>query len=127
MLSRMNMVARVIPVTVASLIGAVLLAWPAFSVGTPVFNPYVLGVALAVGLLSSVIPYGLEMQALRRMRPGLFGILMSLEPAAAALAALIVLHELLTLTQWLALVCVVAASVGATRTSPPPMTEPLPD
>ncbi|HMQ38966.1 MAG TPA: EamA family transporter, partial [Micropruina sp.] len=78
-------------VTVASLIGAVLMAGPALAFGSPVFSPHVLWVALAVGLLSSVIPYGLEMVALRRMRPGLFGILMSLEPAAAALFALVVL------------------------------------
>jgi inner membrane transporter RhtA len=44
-----------------------------------------------------------------------FGILMSLEPAAAALAAIVVLHEHLTPVQWLAIACVVAASVGASR------------
>jgi len=102
-------------VTVASLIGAVLLAVPAISFGDPVFSPYVLGVALAVGLLSSVIPYGLEMTALRKMRPGLFGILMSLEPAAAALFALIVLGEALTVVEGAAMACVIVASVGATR------------
>lgn len=102
-------------VTVASMMGAVLLAVPALTLGSPVFNGHVFGVALAVGLLSSVIPYGLEMIALRRMRAGLFGILMSLEPAAAALFALLVLGERLTLVECLAMACVVVASVGATR------------
>jgi inner membrane transporter RhtA len=68
-----------------------------------------------VGLLSSVIPYSCELVALRSLRPAVFGILMSLEPAAAALAGLVVVHESLSAVQWLALVCVVAASVGATR------------
>jgi len=111
-------------VTVASLVGAVLLAVPALSLGVPVFDPYVFGVALAVGLLSSVIPYGLEMVALRRMKPGLFGILMSLEPAAAALFALVVLGEALSPIECAAMGCVVAASVGATRgrrASDPPL------
>ena len=102
-------------VTVASLIGAVLLAPAALAFGRPVFSPHVLGVALAVGLLSSVIPYGLEMVALRRIRPGLFGILMSLEPAAAALFALLLLGERLSLIECVAMACVVVASVGATR------------
>lgn len=111
-------------VTVASLIGAVLLAPAAFVIGDPVFTPHVLWVALAVGLLSSVIPYGFEMVALRRIRPGLFGILMSLEPAAAALFALVVLGEGLSLIECVAMACVIVASVGATRSAhasaPPP-------
>jgi inner membrane transporter RhtA len=113
---------------IASLVGFVVLAPPAIAeAGAVLLRPEVLLLGLAVGLLSSVIPYSLELTALRRISPRLFGILMSLEPAAAALAALIVLREWLTLTQWLALVCVVVASVGATRTSPPPRDEPIPD
>ena len=84
----------------------------------------VVAVALAVALLSSVIPYGLEMVALRRMAPGLFSILMSLEPAAAALFALLVLGEGLSTIEIVAMACVVVASVGATRTrqaSAPPL------
>ena len=111
-------------VTVASLIGAVLLAPAAFVIGDPVFTPHVLWVALAVGLRSSVIPHGFEMVALRRIRPGLFGILMSLEPAAAALFALVVLGEGLSLIECVAMACVIVASVGATRSAhasaPPP-------
>ena len=55
-----------------------------------------------VGLLSSVIPYSCEITALRTIRPSVFGILMSLEPAAAALAGIVVVHEFLTGLQWLA-------------------------
>ena len=68
-------------------------------------------------LFRSVIPYSCELIALRSLKPAVFSILMSLEPAAAALAAVVVLHELLTLEQWVAIGCVVAASIGATRSS----------
>lgn len=80
----------------------------------------------AVGLLSSVIPYSCELVALRTLRPAVFGILMSLEPAAAALAALLVIGETLTVLQWLAVACVVAASIGATRQRET-LAEPVPD
>ncbi len=81
----------------------------------------------AVGLLSSVIPYSFELAALRSLRPAVFGILMSLEPAAAALAGMLVLHEFLTPLQWVAMACVVAASVGATRSGSAALHEPVPD
>ena len=68
-----------------------------------------------VGLLSSVIPYSCELVALRSLRPSVFGILMSLEPAAAALAGWLVLGETLSAGQWAALLCVIVASIGATR------------
>lgn len=74
-----------------------------------------LALGALVGVLSSVIPYTCELIALRRLRPSLFGILMSLEPAAAALAGLLVVHETLSAQQWGAVACVVVASVGATR------------
>ena len=80
----------------------------------------------AVGLLSSVIPYSCEMAALRTLPPSVFSILMSLEPGAAALAGMLVVGEFLTGTQWVALVCVVVASIGATR-SRPTIREPAPD
>jgi inner membrane transporter RhtA len=79
-----------------------------------------------VGLLSSVIPYTCELVALRTLRPAVFSILMSLEPAAAALAGLIVVHEVLGPVQLVAMACVVAASVGATR-SGATIAEPVPD
>lgn len=68
-----------------------------------------------VGLLSSVIPYSCELVALRSLRPAVFSILMSLEPAAGALAGWVVLHEVLRPLQILAMLCVVVASIGATN------------
>jgi inner membrane transporter RhtA len=79
-----------------------------------------------VGLLSSVIPYTCELIALRTLRPAVFSILMSLEPAAAALAGFVVVHERLDPVQLLAIACVVTASVGATR-SGATISEPVPD
>ena len=67
-----------------------------------------------VALLSSIVCYGLEMIALRRMATRVFGILMSLEPAAAALAGFLVLHELLGLREIAALLMVSIASIGIT-------------
>ncbi len=86
----------------------------------------ILLIGAAVGLLSSVIPYTCELVALRSLRPAVFSILMSLEPAAAALAGLVVVHELLGPLQLAAMACVVAASVGATR-SGAVIAEPAPD
>ena len=100
----------------ASLVGAIILAPPAvIEAGSTLLEPRVLLLGLVVGMLSSVIPYSLELIALRRIPPRVFGILMSLEPAAAALAAIVLLAEFLTLLQWVAMACVVIASVGATR------------
>lgn len=83
--------------------------------GTALLAPQVLVIALGVALLSSVIPYSLELEALRRIPPRVFGVLMSLEPAVAAIAGLVVLREALSPAQWVAVGCVVAASAGATR------------
>jgi inner membrane transporter RhtA len=83
--------------------------------GDQLGQPRVLALGAVVGVLSSVIPYSCELVALRTLRPAVFGILMSLEPGVAALAGLAVLGETLGVLQWLALLCVVAASVGATR------------
>jgi len=94
--------------------------------GDTLLEPEILALGAAVGLLSSVIPYSLELNALRTLRPSVFGILMSLEPAAAALAGLLLLGEVLTPVQLLAMACVVAASIGATR-SGPTHAEPAPD
>ena len=87
--------------------------------GTALIQPWVLVAGLGVALLSSVIPYSLDLEALRRIPPRVFGILMSLEPAVAALIGLIVLQESLLWTQWIAVLCVVAASAGATRGARP--------
>ena len=71
--------------------------------------------ALAVAILSSAIPYTLEMEALRRLPAGVFGVMMSLEPAVAALAGFILLDEGLATRELVAILLVVAASAGAAR------------
>jgi inner membrane transporter RhtA len=86
----------------------------------------ILLIGALVGLLSSVIPYTCELVALRSLRPAVFSILMSLEPAAAALAGLVVVSETLGPVQLLAMACVVAASIGATRAGAT-IADPVPD
>jgi inner membrane transporter RhtA len=106
---------------VASLLATLLLT--PFALGTggeDLLDPRVLLIGAAVGVLSSVIPYSCELVALRSLSPGVFGILMSLEPAAAALAGILVLGELLGPAQYVAIGLVVAASVGATRSGRQP-------
>lgn len=73
-----------------------------------------LGSALAVALLSSALPYTLEMYGLRHIPARSFGILMSGEPAIGALMGLLLLGERLNLTQWLGIAAVIAASLGTT-------------
>jgi inner membrane transporter RhtA len=114
-------------IAIASVVGAIVLAPPAIlEAGSVMLDSTVLALGVAVGLLSSVIPYSFELIALRRIPPRVFSILMSLEPAAAAFAAMIVLGEFLSLVQWLAMACVVIASIGATRTSST-LDQPAPD
>ncbi len=114
-------------IAIASMVGAIVLAPPAIvEAGSQMLNPTILALGFAIGLLSSVIPYSFELIALRRIPPRVFSILMSLEPAAAALAAMILLGEFLSLVQWLAMGCVVVASIGATRTSST-LDQPAPD
>lgn len=81
-------------------------------------RPSVLLTGAAVGVLSSAIPYGLEMQALRWLPSRVFGIWMSVEPAVAALIGLFLLSQHLSLGEWVAVGCVVVASVGAARAAP---------
>lgn len=88
------------------------------SAGARLLDPRLVGLGAVVGLLSSVIPYSLEMVALRTLPPRVFGVLMSLEPAAAALVAAVLLHERLSPLQLAAVVCVTAACVGAARGGP---------
>lgn len=77
-------------------------------------NPAFLPSALAVGLLSSAIPYSLEMVALKKMDSKTFGIFLSLEPAIGALSAYLFLSEKLLLAQLAAIGCVIIASIGST-------------
>ena len=94
-----------------------LLALSDTALGESLGSPHVLLLGAAVGLLSSVVPYSCELVALRRLRAATFGILMSLEPAAAALVGIVVRSEFLSPVQWVAVVCVIVASIGATRQS----------
>jgi len=80
-------------------------------------TPKFLGMGAALALLSSAIPFTLEMKALGQLPPRTFSILMSLEPAAAAICAFIFLQENLNFYEILAVVCVVIASAGSTLTA----------
>lgn len=83
----------------------------------------VLPVAIAIAILCSALPYSLEMVALTRLPARLFGTLMSIEPAMAAISGMLFLGELLTPVQWLALLAIVVASAGSTLTLRPTKTE----
>lgn len=87
--------------------------------GSALLEPGVLGGGLLVALLSSVVPYSLELVALRRLKAATFGLLMSLEPALAALAGVIVLGEGLHWRTALAMTLVIAASAGTSLTEEP--------
>ena len=112
---------------IASVVATLLLTPFALRAGgSDLLDPQVLALGATVGLLSSVIPYALDLTALRSLTPRVFSILMSLEPAAAALAGVLLLHEVLSPVQLVAMACVVAASIGATR-SGAPVAEGVPD
>lgn len=96
---------------------AVVTPWGAAQAGDGLLDPRVLALAAVVAVLSSVIPYSLELEALRRMPPRVFGVLMSLEPAAAALAGFVVLGQSLGAVEILAIALVMAASTGAAVTA----------
>lgn len=96
--------------------GLVMLPVGVIDAGAALLRPGVLAAGFAVAILSSVLPYSVELEARRRMPPRVFGVLMSLEPAVAAIAGLAVLGQVMTLGQWAGVACVVAASAGATRT-----------
>jgi inner membrane transporter RhtA len=89
--------------------------------GTDLLDPALLAAGFGVALLSSVIPYSLETEALRRMPANVFGVLMSLEPAVAALAGFLVLSQSLGARELFAIGLVVAASIGATRAAGGPV------
>ncbi|MGE0067404.1 MAG: DMT family transporter [Solirubrobacterales bacterium] len=88
--------------------------------GADLLDPAVLAVGLGVGLLSSAIPYALELEALRRLPNAVFGVLMSLEPAVGALVGFLALSQGLALSEAVAIALVVAASAGALRSAATP-------
>ena len=110
------------PATVAmgSLIASLIFVPTGLAFAAPgIWHWSVVPVALLVALLSSAIPYSLEMVALTRLPARIFGTLMSLEPAVAALSGILFLGETLSLQQCLGLVAIVIASAGATLTLKP--------
>jgi inner membrane transporter RhtA len=89
------------------------------SAGSSLFSWQVIPLAIVVAALSSALPYSLEMVALKALPAKSFSVLMSLEPAIAALAGFLLLAELLSLTQWLAILLVISASLGSTLSKNP--------
>jgi len=99
---------------IAMVVSAVLVTPPAVVAGgRAMFRPAVLATGAAIGVLSSVIPYRLELESLRRMPMRLFGVWMSMEPAVAALIGLIMLGQHLSIAEWVAICCVMVACAGA--------------
>ena len=100
---------------IAMAVGAVtILPMGVGQAGAALLEPHLLAGVAAVALASSVIPYSLELEALRRLPARVFGVLMSLEPAVAALAGLVVLGQALVVREWGAIALVVVAAAGAT-------------
>jgi inner membrane transporter RhtA len=94
-----------------------LAPWGIAQGGADLLLPGVLAVGFVVGQLSSSIPYTFELEALRRLPTGVFGVLMSLEPAVAALAGFVILGEDLAAREVVAILLVVTASAGAARSA----------
>ena len=94
---------------------AVLVPVGVFQGGVALLDSKVLVLGAGVALLSSAIPYSLEMEALRRIPAKVFGVLMSLEPAVAALVGLVVLGEVLQPRAIVAVFLVTIAAIGASR------------
>jgi inner membrane transporter RhtA len=104
--------------TIAMLVAAVVIVPVGVTAGRgALLRPSILAIGLAIGLLSSIIPYTLELEALRRVPARVFGIWMSLEPAVAALVGLVMLGQALAVSEWAAIVCVMVACAGAARGS----------
>ncbi|MBS0870466.1 threonine/homoserine exporter RhtA [Enterobacter ludwigii] len=110
------------PATVAlgSLIAAIIIVPVGMAQATEsIWQWSVMPIGLAVAILSTALPYSLEMIALTRLPTRIFGTLMSMEPALAALSGMVFLGETLTFTQTLALCSIIAASMGSTLTMRP--------
>jgi inner membrane transporter RhtA len=99
---------------IAMCVAALVVTGPGLAAGAPaMFRPRFLALGAGIGLLSSVIPYWLELEALRRIPTSLFGVWMSVQPAVAALIGLAVLSQHLSLPEWAGIGCVTAASALA--------------
>jgi len=109
----------------AMLIGALLITpWGIASAGSALRDPQIVGAAAGVGLLSSALPWSLELEALRRLPTNVFGVVLALEPVIAALMGWLFLHEHLSARSWVAIALVVTASAGAALEITRPRTEP---
>jgi inner membrane transporter RhtA len=105
----------------AMALAAVLAApWGIISAGHNLREPQLVGAAVGVGLLSSALPWSLELEALRRLPAHVFSVVLSIEPAVAALAGVVFLHEHLHVRAWIAIALVVVASAGAAGRYTPP-------
>jgi inner membrane transporter RhtA len=107
------------PLALAMAFGTLLLVPAGVAHAGDLADPGVLAAGLAIAVLSSAIPYSVELEALRVLPRGTFGVLMSLEPAVAATVGLVVLGQDLAAREVVAIALVVAASAGALRTAPP--------
>ncbi|MBX9391762.1 DMT family transporter [Streptomonospora nanhaiensis] len=94
--------------------------------GAALLDPRLLAAGAGIAVLSAVVPYSLDLAALRRLPPRVVGVLQSLEPVVGAVAALLVLGERLDPAQWGAVACVTAAAVGAVATRRTPAAGPDP-
>jgi inner membrane transporter RhtA len=104
----------------AMALGALLAApWGIVSAGGHLRDAQLVGAGVGVGLLSSALPWSLELEALRRLPAEVFSVVLSLEPAVAALAGFVFLHEHLRVRAWFAIALVSIASAGAARRRPP--------
>jgi inner membrane transporter RhtA len=105
----------------AMIVGAGLMVVPGLITGgADLLDAELLAAGFAVAMLSSAIPYSLELEALRHLPARVFGVMMSLEPAVAAGVGFVILGQDLAATELVAIVLVVIASAGALSSSPPP-------
>jgi inner membrane transporter RhtA len=103
---------------IAMAIGAIItVPFGVATVGAGLFRPNILLLGAAVALLSSTIPYALELVALRRLPSATFSILMSLSPAIATAAGFVLLQQKLNWTAFVAIALVITASIGAVRSA----------
>ncbi len=101
--------------------GLAVLPFGLVSAGTAMLRPSVLALGAGVAVLSSVVPYSLELLALRRLSSRAFGVMMSLDPALATAACFVVLGQHLSIREWAALALVVGANMGNTITGRTPL------
>lgn len=88
--------------------------------GASLLTPHIVRSVMIIALLSSAVPYSLEIVAMRRLPTALFGLISSAAPAVGAISGFLLLNERLTITQWSAIACVMIASAGGALAAPAP-------